>query len=187
MKVSRGSTGVLVSLLFVAAGLLALTYTLNRFSPAEVPAPRIHSWKWIKSRTLLEAEERPIGLGCVRVPKGTHGSYTVDVDWSFGHVLLADGSRIDFDAGLVQPTAIPEESARFFWLKAERRKNGVLYYGAERGSTGIVLTATARLELPFPANFRTTQSGPESLNRLLMIARSYSPMACSQADKQSDE
>lgn len=186
MKVFRGTTGILVSLMFVTVGLIALTYTLSRFLPAEVPTPRRHSLKWINSRTMLEAEERSIGLGCVRVPKGTHGSYKVDVDWSFGHILLADGSRIDFDAGLVKAIAIPEESARFLWFRAERTKDGVLYYGAESTSNGIVLTATAPRS-PFPANFSTTQSGPESLNRLLMIARSYSPFACSWDGKQSTE
>jgi hypothetical protein len=178
MKVFRGTTGILTSLMFVAVGLIALTYTLNRFLPAEVPTPRRHSLKWIKSRTPLEAEERSIGLGCVRVPKGTHGSYKVDVDWSFGHILFADGSRIDFAAGLVEPIAIPEESAKFLWFRAERKKDGVLYYGAERTSNGMLLTATVP-KIPFPANFSTRQSGPESLNRLLMIARSYRPFfAC---------
>lgn len=182
MKVFRGTTGILASLLFIAVGLLALTYTLSRFLPAEVPTPRRHSLKWINSRAMLETEELRIGLGCVRVPKGTHGSYTVDVDWSFGHILLTDGSRIDFDAGLVKPVAIPEERARFLWFRAERSKDGVLYYGAERTSNGTALIATVR-EVYFPANFRTTQSGPESLNRLLMVARSYSP--CSRTDKKS--
>jgi hypothetical protein len=186
MKVFHGFTGILAPLLFVAVGLLALTYTLSRYLPAEVPTPRRHSLKWINSRTMLEAEERSIGVGCVRVPKGTHGSYTVDVDWSFGHILLADGSRIDFDAGLVESIAIPEERARFLWLRAERRKDGVLYYGAEKTLNGIAFTATAHRGA-FPANFRTTQSGPESLNRLLMIARSYSSFACSWAAKQSNK
>lgn len=182
MKVFRGTTGILTSLMFVAVGLIALTYTLSRFLPAEVPTPRKHSLKWINSRTLLEAEERSIGLGCVRVPRGTRGSYKVDIDWSFGHILLADGFRVDFAAGLVRAIAIPEERARFLWFRVERRKDGVLYYGAERTSSGTVLIATVRRVYP-RVNFMTTQSGPESLNRLLMIARSYS--SCSRTYQES--
>ena len=178
MGTFRGTTVILASLLFVAVSLLVLTYALSRSSTTEVSAVRRQSLQSIKSRPMPdEVEERSIGLGCVRLPKGNHGRYTVDVDWSHGHILLPDGTRIDFAVGLVEPIAIPEKRANFSWFRAERRSDGVLYYSAEGTSAGTVLTASIPRSV-FSANFITKQSGPESLSQLLMIARSYSPEAC---------